>query len=440
MKPLSWTGVLLGCIAVAAAIVVSALTSNAGESPRKLRIIYTNDLMGYVESCGCGGRKDGGLARQVTAMSELLEENPNHVIVDSGNLSPTADKLDLITSLYSEMGYDAIGIGAMDDRIGDHYYTHVAAKKLTVLDARPGARDFTVPYLIKDVGGVKVGVVSFGAVTFNPGQEQHELRTALYSAFKTAREKSDILILLDQSNIANQEWLERNASRLGAPDIIIGGVANTSIVQERVIGRTRVMPTFTQCRALGVVDVEIAPAQDPVFSWRKVALTEAGVPANEDVARRIDELMLEIKKKAGVVVSASQGVHTPAQHTANSYYPPLVCKGCHIEQYDDWKKTEHAHAITTLLDARRAIPECLECHSEMFRRSRRIVLPNDGIGGVECATCHFDSLPHGMERKTSGVRVKVDPKLCLDCHTNVRSPDYDEATYMPRVSHLKAGR
>lgn len=359
--------------------------------------------------------------------------------MDSGNLSSTPDKLDLITSVYAELGYDAIGIGAMDDRLGDQYYSQVAAKKLTVLDARPGARDCTVRYVIKDVGGVKVGVVSFGGVTLAPGQNQYELRRSLYAAYKEARDGSDILILLDQSNIANQEWLERNAARLGAPDIIIGGIANAAMSQERVIGRTHIVPTFTQSRALGVVDVEFTPGQDPVMVWRKVPLGP-DVPEDESIAKRVDEMMLEIRKKAGVVVSAAEGAYTPGQHNPNSYYPPLTCKACHIEQYEDWTRTRHAHAISTLLDARRAIPECLECHSEMWRRAKRIVLPQEGIGGVECATCHFDSLPHGMERRDSGVRVKVNPRLCIECHTSMHSPNYDEATYLPKVSHLNSGQ
>ena len=31
------------------------------------------------------------------------------------------------------------------------------------------------------------------------------------------------------------------------------------------------------------------------------------------------------------------------------------------------------------------------------------------------------------------VRSKVDPKICLDCHTKDRSPTYDVKTYYPRV-------
>ena len=55
--------------------------------------------------------------------------------------------------------------------------------------------------------------------------------------------------------------------------------------------------------------------------------------------------------------------------------------------------------------------------------------------GVECATCHMKSLPHNMDRKNSSIRVKVDPKLCLDCHTKDRSPSYNVKTYFPKVVH-----
>ena len=64
-----------------------------------------------------------------------------------------------------------------------------------------------------------------------------------------------------------------------------------------------------------------------------------------------------------------------------------------------------------------------------------MTLTQDKTGGVECATCHIGSLPHGMERRNTSVRAKVDRKLCLECHDKEWSPDYEEESYVSRVSH-----
>ncbi|MCX8053544.1 MAG: cytochrome c family protein, partial [Armatimonadetes bacterium] len=115
---------------------------------------------------------------------------------------------------------------------------------------------------------------------------------------------------------------------------------------------------------------------------------------------------------------------------------PLMCISCHPKEYEDWAKTKHAQAVATLNREQRMIPECLKCHSELYRRLNRVSNSFDQPGGVECATCHFGSLPHGVERKNVTTRVKVDPKICTECHTKQWSPNYEEKSYMARVSHL----
>jgi predicted CXXCH cytochrome family protein len=66
-----------------------------------------------------------------------------------------------------------------------------------------------------------------------------------------------------------------------------------------------------------------------------------------------------------------------------------------------------------------------------------MVIPANALGGVDCSTCHHEALPHGMERKDITRKTKVSPKLCLNCHTKERSPDYDEEMYFPMVTHGK---
>ena len=77
-----------------------------------------------------------------------------------------------------------------------------------------------------------------------------------FQAYKEVRDKCDVLILLDQGNNATDEWLTRNAERLGAPDILIGGVQRAALQSEQVIGKTHIMPSMVQAKDMGVVDLE----------------------------------------------------------------------------------------------------------------------------------------------------------------------------------------
>ena len=356
--------------------------------------------------------------------------------MDSGNLSSTADKLDIITSIMSALKYDAIGMGTHDIRLGDDFFTHTAEKGLVVLDASPEARESTVPYLIKNVDGVRVGVISFsGEITTSaPSGTNYVRRKALYSAYKAARDGSDVLILLDQANRATKDWIERNGPRLGTPDVVIGGVARTRLAREEVVGKTRIVPTAAQGKNVGVVDVTIASGQDPKIECRTISLDRA-VPEDEAVAKQVTDFVLNSKSQSAATRSQRSPYGSSSVSTGKPYYPPGLCKACHVSQYEDWQKTRHAGAIKSLVTANRTVPECLPCHSEMFRTVRTAQVPKNEIGGVECATCHTGAIPHGAERRTAAARTKVDRSVCLECHTKERSPDYDEKTYFSKIAH-----
>lgn len=431
--------VLIGVTLLALGVIAASMTLNAGDVPKKIRVIYTNDTSGYLESCGCGGVRDGGLARRVTVVNKLTQENPNTVIVESGNLSNAPDRIGIIMSVLSELKYDAVGVGEMDVRTGtDLFYTEAAKHKIRIIDPRAGAPESTLPFFVKEVDGVKIGIVSFGVGPFDPNANEYESRKSMYNAFKSARESSDVLIVLDQANIVTAQWLERNGKRLGVPDIVVSGTSKSGMSEAQVIGTTYIVPTSTQGKHLGFVDIEVTPGSQPKMVCTRVHLGDDVVEDSKTKAR-VDAFV-----GRGTVIVGESSVESVPVATAPKpsekeiYYSPELCRTCHIKEYEDWAKTAHAKAIKTLVDVQRLVPECLPCHSEEYRKLSSVAIPEDGIGGVECATCHMDALPHDMERKGVEQKTRVSAQSCLTCHTPGRSPKYDEQVYFPRVSHLGA--
>ena len=327
------------------------------------------------------------------------------------------------------------------------------------MDAYPEKRGSTVPYVLKKVGGVKVGIISFGAIRESDQKvDEYALRKARFAAYKAARDASDILILLDQANVATREWIDSNTSRLGAPDIIVSGIQNMGLLKEEVVGKTYIVPTSQQGKTVGVVDVEVAPDRSLKMSVRKIPL-EPEIAEDENITKLIQkftssnsEVVHIIREPEANPVSANSNhnnpvaapVITPQPTTtnivSNPYYSPGMCKSCHSKEYDDWKQTKHAKAVKTLVDEKKVQGECLTCHSEMYRRNKSVVISSDNIAGVECATCHADAIPHGMERHDVANKTQVDPNVCLSCHTKERSPNYDENTYFPKVIHATVDR
>ncbi len=262
------------------------------------------------------------------------------MIVDSGNLSNTPDKLAIIAPLMAKMHYDALGIGVYDRRLGEQYLQQVAKNKLTVLDTAPEAPKGVEPFVVKNINGVKVGIVSFGAppIDADPADD-YAMRKARFAAYMQARAKADVLILLDQADVADPDWIQRNGARIGAPDIVIGGASKSGPL---VVGKTQIMPTSVEGKTVGVVDIEMADGRDPKLSARSVVLDDK-IKADEAVAKQVSDFSIATTHP-GTVASAHPGpAPAPAQGTQGTqgtpYYSPALCKACHINEYEDWRKS-----------------------------------------------------------------------------------------------------
>jgi hypothetical protein len=221
---------------------------------------------------------------------------------------------------------------------------------------------------------------------------------------------------------------------MGTPDIVIGGVRNSVMPKEQIIGKTHIIPTSVQGKLIGVADVSLVGGQmlDTVLQMVPV---DKNVREDEAVRKEISDFLTAPRRSLSTTLSFQ-----PLQAGKESrYYDSASCKVCHPNEYEDWRKTDHARALRTLKSKDRLIPECLQCYSEEFRETGRYSAKPAVPAGVECATCHATVLPHGTEGPAPRTTRKVDAKTCLECHTSERSPDYDEKTYLPMVSHKPQG-
>jgi len=294
MRRLALSGSLLCQAAVV--FIMSLIPSNpvgaatSSDIPTgKIRIIYTNDTVGYLEPCNCGGRYLGGLARRATAISDLVSENPHCLIVDSGNISNTRANMGIVASLMSGMGYDAVGIGALDRNMEDEFFGCALKYGLVVVDTTSGVSVTSTPYIIKDINGIKVGVVSYSACASGTVVSADALER-FYTNYRFARDKSDLLILLDQGEIVAKDWQQRWADRLGAPDIVIAGVNRMPLSRVEIVGKTHIVPTSVQGRAIGVIDVEMDADRKINVSARQITI-DKGIAEDEKVKKQISNFV-----------------------------------------------------------------------------------------------------------------------------------------------------
>ncbi len=121
---------------------------------------------------------------------------------------------------------------------------------------------------------------------------------------------------------------------------------------------------------------------------------------------------------------------------------PDDCYECHQEQYNFWSQTPHAQAFESLRENQRASdPSCLECHSTGFGLEGGYddVRLEDPLGGVSCFACHDGvSTLHGSNARRTMQPLYVwsirNEQKCGKCHTERRSPDFDQPLLMDQVA------
>jgi 2',3'-cyclic-nucleotide 2'-phosphodiesterase (5'-nucleotidase family) len=156
-------------------VVLAPLTTRMAAADRmQLTILHTNDIHGHIASWrgwegDLAGRTLGGFDRLATAVARLRHESKNVLLLDAGDavsdtLAAGSTEGKTVIELMNEVRYDAMTLGnhepdfGMDvlrQRIGEARFDVVAAN---VVDNH-SKQLFTKPYVLRSVGGVKVGIL-----------------------------------------------------------------------------------------------------------------------------------------------------------------------------------------------------------------------------------------------------------------------------------------
>ncbi|MBE3575580.1 MAG: 5'-nucleotidase C-terminal domain-containing protein [Firmicutes bacterium] len=162
--------------AVATQATTVAPTPSAATSA-DLVIAATSDLHGTIDPIDyyTGQPSDGGLAQISTLVKQLRAQSPNLLLLDNGDTIEGGDSVmayhfafdpaapNPMAVVMNALGYDAASIGNHEFNYGkDALQTYIQEAHYPVLSAnvadRSGRRVF-VPYVIKDFGNFKVGIL-----------------------------------------------------------------------------------------------------------------------------------------------------------------------------------------------------------------------------------------------------------------------------------------
>jgi hypothetical protein len=402
----------------------------------------------------------GGLARRATSIDELRRTRKGIILVDTGDLlysrpptpSPNAQKMfelkgDLYMKTYNLMGYDAFTPGELDFSFGVAPVIQMSKQAnfpflaANLLDSKSKKLVFK-PYIIKEIQGVKVGLlglISNRHPLAGPPEEKGKFYLAdpIETAQKIVprlRKKCQVIAAL-----AHMEADELQMLAQSAPDIffILSGHNPTYQMGATRAHNSQIFNAGVRGEHLGEVEF-VAEGKDLYARYQTISLTAryADHPRTQELLNQY-KTSLQNLLQTPPQASPSKAPSVSGAGVATAFSAPLVgervCLPCHESQHKSWLETAHARAYQTLVNQNKSSDAgCLGCHTTGYGEPRKD--PAATFANVQCEACHGPGDGHPELRKTlSG----ISENQCVKCHNTANSPNFNYATYLQKVRHAK---
>jgi hypothetical protein len=121
------------------------------------------------------------------------------------------------------------------------------------------------------------------------------------------------------------------------------------------------------------------------------------------------------------------------------------CGECHRAIVEHWRGTAHARAWATLEAQGPVAPTCARCHATGFGRAgglNPVTLGPEDRREVQCESCHGPAGRHLREvehgrASTYGSTSCATGKMCIECHTPSRDPNFAFRSAWKAIAHPK---
>lgn len=283
----------------------------AGGDRPDLVMMYTGDVIGYLEDCGCKKNPAGGLTRRDWVVKRIQQRYPGvpMLLLDSGNFSdnptPQGDfKTHTLLEAMDKLGYRVVNVGERDVRNGyDDFLRRTAGVPLRFISSNIVRSDTQQPVFepravleLTEPGAerpIRVGVV--GVARYNPvflkqGPEgsnivmAHHIESVQRQVAELQAEKVDVIVVLAALHLADAKSI---AEQVPGIDYILG--AYGGMFHEEDVGGTTVL--FCGNRGQRIAEVRILVDRIPVTQSDIVRMhfMTRDYPESQAMRRFLDE-------------------------------------------------------------------------------------------------------------------------------------------------------
>lgn len=437
---------LLNPLAFADSANIDANPTNA------LTLIYSGNLDGELEPCGCSPEGDsGGIRRRATKLAELRQDNPRLILLSSGGLINNTSPNDRITADYifkgfATLGFDAIGVQWRDLAFGLDAVTKRSLPWVASNWEANNNAENDRPLHHIDIVRDNVTIAFFAWI--DPSQSPHRKMLGqhalvnndisnLAQMLASAKQKNKMVVL---STAEPLDQIEKTIPLQNIDILIIQSAYEVYAEPHRILQKddahlTVVLQPGSRGMRLGRLDLHTDNHGNIREFQSSVIALPTTIPDDPKMADWYASYNATVKTDYLQRVEARKAQASGIR----PYIGVKACKTCHPREYQIWRKSDHANAFNTLAKVSKSFdPGCLRCHTVAFHQEGGFLddLITHHLANVQCESCHGAANEHVKSQGQKPLsNPQVDAAICKQCHNHEHSPTFKFEHYWPKIHH-----
>ncbi len=312
---------VFGAVLLAVLLGGGAALAQDGE----LRLLHVNDFHGFAEPYRPLGSLElkGGAAYLAFQAKRLRAEKPS-LLLAAGDMIQGDNWANLfqgasVMELLNAMGFDAMVVGNHEFDFGQAILKQrLSEAKFPVLGANVRGLPGLKPYVVKEVGGLKVALL--GVITPDTAVSTHPQNVlglsflspeaAVREFLPRLRAEADLVVVLSHLGFAEDRKL---AQRVPGLAVIVGGHSHTRLEQPVKVNDTIIVQAFEHGKFLGVLDLTVRQGKVTQARGRLVEIKPEAGPADPEILKivkkyqqKVDILLNDVVGETATDLDATQ--------------------------------------------------------------------------------------------------------------------------------------
>jgi len=422
------------------------LTSKPADPRRDVSIVYSANLDGELEPCGCSEQGDlGGLKRRAQLLDQLRQQQPELIVVSAGGLlanEAASDRVksEFILEGFKALNYDAVALQWKDIAFGAEF---LKSQPLPWVASNWKEQEFAKQVEIKrQAGALRADFYVWLDPEDSPMRKmagQHALvednKAQLQAQLKSSHDSGALTLLAVNKPLQDIQKI----FDLSVVDVLLTKSKYEEFSEPSTVATTLVLQAGSRGMRLGRLDFQfdgnasglrLSNVHSTILPMPK---TIADAPRMLDWYQRYNDRVKQDYLQRVAIRKQQESGDSP-------YAGADSCESCHAGQYKIWSESEHAKAFEDLENVGKSFdPECIQCHSVGFDKPGGFfdAMTTSPLAAVQCENCHGAAKAHVDSKGAKPVANKgwQRGQMCAQCHTQPHSPAFNEEKYWPKIAH-----